>query len=230
MSDVDGDGDSEGVGDGDVRYVPGLSYPKVVVLVLAFCFLGGSIGYLLGTDRPPGEGSVDVGFLTDMRTHHQQAIELALLELSNGENPVVVGFAREVLVRQSTELGLMAAEVEDFGFARTRRPDTAMAWMGAPVPWREMPGLASADDLTALRAASGPEADTLFLELMATHHLGGIAMASHAAEHADRSDVRELAALMAELQRVEVAEYRATAAQEDLPARIPDGPDDHGHG
>ena len=52
------------------------------------------------------------------------------------------------------------------------RPETAMAWMHTPVPFQFMPGLATPEQLDALRAARGADADALFLDLMAEHHRG----------------------------------------------------------
>ena len=206
--------------DDDVIYVPGLAYTKVAILIVAFAVLAGAIGWRIGNGTPPGPGSVDVGFLVDMRTHHQQAVEMALTAVDKAENPIVRSFAREILIRQNVELGLMAAELGDWGNSG-ERPEEAMGWMGHPVPWRAMPGLATDEQMEALRSASGAEFDAMFLELMAEHHRGGVHMASYAAENAETDDVRRLAARMAELQRVEIAEFRATAEQQGIPAEIP---------
>jgi uncharacterized protein (DUF305 family) len=209
MDEPTADGD-----DDDVTYVPGLSYPKVAVLVAVCALLAGALGWVLG-DRSSGEdtggSAVDEGFVVDMRTHHEQAIEMALLELAAGEHEEVIAYAREILVRQNVELGLMAAELEDWGVPVGERPPTAMAWMGTPVPVEEMPGLASEAEMAALREATGQEADRLFLQLMVEHHRGGVHMAEYAAEHGTADDVRRLAASMAAIQSVEIDEFLATA-------------------
>ena len=207
--------------DGEIEYVPGLAYPRVAALVLVVALLVAGVTYwLTRPDTPGNPTAVDTGFVLDMRTHHQQAVEMALIELGNGENPVVMGFAREILVRQNVELGLMAAELDDWGIDGATRPDTAMDWMGHGVPYEEMPGLASDDQMAALRDASGTDADARFLELMAEHHRGGIHMAEYAAAHARTDDVRELAATMVAIQGVEINEYRDTAQRQDLAADI----------
>jgi uncharacterized protein (DUF305 family) len=207
--------------DDDVVYVPGLAYPRVAAVVVAVAVVVAGLTYALTRPGTPGDPStVDTGFVVDMRTHHQQAIRMALAEVANGENPVVVGFAREILVRQNVELGLMAAELEDWGIDASERPATAMAWMDVPVPYEEMPGLASAAQVAELEAASGTAADALFLELMAAHHRGGVHMAAYAAEQASTPDVRRLAAGMVAMQSVEIDEYRATAVREGLDVDI----------
>jgi uncharacterized protein (DUF305 family) len=95
-----------------------------------------------------------------------------------------------------------------------------MDWMGTGVPYEEMPGLATEEQMAALRDARGAEADALFLELMAEHHRGGIHMATYAAENARTDDVRDLAAAMVAIQSVEINEYRDTAQRQDLDADI----------
>jgi uncharacterized protein (DUF305 family) len=207
--------------DDDLELAPigGLNWPRVVVLVLAVAFLAGTVGWYVGRGRAPGKGSVDVGFLRDMTTHHEQALQMAVLELTNGSDPVVEGFAREVLIFQDRDLGLMAAELDDWGYTGDRG-DTAMAWMHMPVPAASMPGLATDEQMAALKAARGRDADALFLELMAAHHRGGIHMASYAAEHAKTGDVRGLAASIAHNQAVEINEYRDVAIRNGYPVDI----------
>jgi uncharacterized protein (DUF305 family) len=148
---------------------------------------------------------------------------MALLELTNGSDPVVQGFAREVLIFQNRDLGLMAAELDDWGYTGDRG-DTAMGWMDMPVPAASMPGLATDEQMAALKAARGPEADALFLELMAEHHRGGIHMAEYAAEHAKSDDVRKLAAAIAHNQAVEINEYRDVAIRNGYPVDIAPAP------
>jgi uncharacterized protein (DUF305 family) len=89
-----------------------------------------------------------------------------------------------------------------------RADRTTMAWMGMPTPLRQMPGMATPEQVEALRDAKGAEADRLFLELMTQHHLGGAHMSEFAAAEAADPKVRELAQRMATNQRIEVNEYQ----------------------
>jgi uncharacterized protein (DUF305 family) len=206
--------------DDDIEYVRGVRYGTVAGLVALGALVVGALVWWVREPGTPGDpSSVDTGFVLDMRVHHQQAVEMALLQLANGENAVVQSFAREVLLRQEFELGLMAAELDDWGIEPTT-PETAMGWMDMPVPVEDMPGLASDEQMAALRAARGEDADALFLELMAEHHRGGIHMAEHAAASAATDDVRRLGASIVRLQRAEIEEYRATAAREGLDADV----------
>lgn len=197
----------------------GLSWRRIISLVAACSFLGGAIGYLIATTRPPSESSVDVGFYRDMVTHHDQAVEMAVIELVNGEDPEVLGFAREILIFQRYEIGRMDERLLEWGVTG-ERPETAMAWMGMPVPATAMPGLATDEQLADLQNARGAEADALFLDLMAEHHRGGVDMAAYAAENAEDPTVRSLAATMARNQSIEINEYRATAERLGLDIEI----------
>jgi uncharacterized protein (DUF305 family) len=199
----------------------GLSWPRVAVLGAALTFLGFALAVFLQRDTPPGESSVDVGFVQDMISHHEQAIELSSMESGNGSNATVRVFASEVLIFQSRELGVMDQMLHEWGYSRGDRSNQAMTWMDmAPVPVEEMPGMIPEDRVDEMRGARGAQADALFLELMAEHHVGGLHMAQYAAENADDHDVRELAATMARNQALEVNEYAQTAERLGLPVTI----------
>ena len=194
---------------------------RLVAAVLTAVVLAGAAGFWVG-DR--GRSSTDltvadVGFLNDMITHHDQAIEMAVSVLDAGVDPTVRAFAREVLITQRYEIGMMTAWLRDGGIDPSARSDTAMAWMGHIVPVDEMPGMASDGDLGTLDAAIDPrEADVTFLRLMIEHHRGGVEMAEAAVERASHRGAVELARLIARNQRVEINEYRAT--QERLGAVV----------
>jgi uncharacterized protein (DUF305 family) len=189
---------------------PSLPAMRAVVLVAALVLLGAAVGYLIGVrgSRVASSG-VDIGFMVDMSDHHDQAVQLAILELSNGQDPIVKGFARDVLLFQRSELGEMGVLLADHDAARPEYDlqRTVMGWMEMPTELQSMPGLASEDDLARLGAARGAEADLLFLSLMSAHHEGGVHMAQFAAEHAADPRVRELAGRMARYQSVEIREY-----------------------
>ena len=190
----------------------GLTRPLLVALLAAVAFVGGTVGYFLGLPDDPTRSSVDIGFYEDMTTHHEQAIEMSLLELTNGQEKVVLDFAREVILFQRYEIGRMDDSLIRWGVpADERRPPIATKWMGMGVRASGMPGLATDAQMDELRAAHGRNADAIFLKLMAEHHRGGIHMARYAATHADDPVVRDLAVVMARNQAAEINEFRTTA-------------------
>jgi uncharacterized protein (DUF305 family) len=193
----------------------GPSWAQVIALVLAVAFLGGAVGYVIGKGRPPSNSSVDVGFLQDMIDHHEQAVEMARITLDKPDvNPVVRGFAEEIVLLQQREIGLMDAQLDAWGKVRGDLDRQAMGWMGmVPTSVQTMPGMQSDDTIAALRAASGADADRLFLTMMRDHHRGGVHMAEYASEHAGSSRVRNLASMMARVQSGEIDEYTGVLRQ-----------------
>src|SRR5262245_11802241 len=189
----------------------GLSWGKVAVLALAVAFLGFAVGAFVNRDNPPAADSADVGFLQDMLTHHEQAVEIALLESAYGSDPTVRSFASDVLVFQNYEIGVMTQMLRNWGFTPSDRSDQAMEWMDMPVPADQMPGLLTKEQMDEISEARGSDLDALFLDRMAEHHRGGIHMAEAAADRVHDPDVRALAERIARNQAAEINEYRATA-------------------
>jgi uncharacterized protein (DUF305 family) len=194
------------------RFLPSWppSLPQALVLVLALCLVSGLTGWRLAQDDNPGQGSVDVGFLEDMQTHHLQALELGYAYLEHGSDPTLRHIAREIISFQGVEIGQMRSVLSNWGEPATRDPtDTAMRWMNEPRPAQQMPGMATGDELERLRDAQNPEADALFSQLMIEHHDGGIHMADYAAANAETGNIRNFARGVANSQRSEVAELNA---------------------
>jgi uncharacterized protein (DUF305 family) len=215
----DASGDAGGTGDDDDDDDDddggaGLAWSKVIIAIAAFAFLGGAIGYLIGAERPPGDGSVDVGFVRDMIDHHDGAVAMARIALRKQDlAPITRSFAEEVVLDQQREIGIMDTYLADWGKVRGDTDRIAMRWMGRPVPASHMPGMPSQDQLDQLEAAKGSQADRLFLTLMRAHHQGGVHMAQYAAEHASEKKVRKLATRMATFQSSEINEYTIALRQ-----------------
>ena len=184
---------------------------KLLALGTALAFLVGAVGYVVGVRTAPDPhalDAVDEGFLVDMTAHHEQAVEMALLELAYGSDEVARDFAQEVVMTQRREIGIMETLLRT-GEGRYPEPDperTAMAWMDMATPLSVMPGMASPEQVASL-AARGTEADVQFLELMRAHHEGGIHMGEYAEANGSNADVRALAGRMARNQAIEVREY-----------------------
>ena len=183
---------------------------NILTMVLTVALLAGMLGWLVGQSGRGAESSaVDVGFLQDMRVHHEQAVDMSRIflerpDIDGGLRPV----ANSIQFGQSIEIGLMIQLLRDMDAPTEREDDQATAWMGMPMPAVEMPGLASDDELQALAESSGADADRLFVELMIAHHEGGIEMSNEAAQRAENEDVRVYAAPWARSQADEIAELQ----------------------
>ena len=203
------DGDLAAADDEEVIVLPWYRNPiNIVVMLLAVLVLGGTGGFVLGErNAVPDPNSTDIGFLQDMRQHHEQAVEMAFrFIIKTDVDPTLQTVAYEIIVGQQLEIGRMIQLLREYGAAEANESGTGMAWMQQPVPLDRMPGLASEDDLAALDVASGAEADSIFSRLMIAHHEGGILMAEHAEDHAGTSEVVKFAAGIVSGQTSEIHE------------------------
>ncbi len=184
---------------------------NLVTMVVAALLIGGMVGWLIGdANAEPSPNEVDIGFLQDMREHHEQAVLMSDIFVQLPDtNPELVVIARSIQFGQALEIGRMIEMLRWYGADEANLGDTAMGWMGMSAEVGQMPGMASSDELEALAAASGPEADQLFFDLMVAHHTGGIEMATFAAENAAEARTRSFAASIADSQGDEIAELRS---------------------
>jgi uncharacterized protein (DUF305 family) len=184
------------------------------VIAVAIAVLCGALGWLIGNNRAiPDPNETDIGFLQDMRTHHEQAVNLGFYYLSlQGTNSNLREIAREIVFDQGIDIGRMIELLRQFGAKETNESDVAMTWMHEPTPIDRMPGLATSADIDKLLASSGAAADKLFVDLMVAHHQGGIHMAQYAVDHANVIEVRRLAFAMITAQTGEINEMRALIA------------------
>ncbi len=204
-----------------VGHGPRFSWFQSAVVGVALICLGALAGPAVRSMKAvKAETDPDIGFLHDMIDHHGQALKMSNIALTNGSSPEIETFAREVLLFQSYEVGLMTSWLKDAGHTPTDRSDLAMEWMEMGMPVGSMMGMASESDLEELRAAKGDDGDRLFLELMAEHHRGGVRMALAAVERADDDRVLDLASRQANNQRIEVNEFIATADRIGLDVEI----------
>lgn len=184
------------------------------VLAVAIALLAGALGWLIGNNNAvPDPNATDIGFLQDMRWHHDQAIEIAYTYMATPDTDGrLVTIAREIVLGQGIEIGQMAQLLRGWGEPEVNESDIAMSWMGTPTAIDRMPGLATEDDLITLANSSGTDADQRFVALMVAHHEGGIHMAEHAATHASQPEVRTMANQMIDAQQGEIDELRRLVA------------------
>lgn len=145
---------------------------------------------------PPGQATpppstppnaTDVQFVQNMIVHHQQALDMANLVPQRSARDDVKRFADRVLDSQRVEIDAMNDWLRRHGHP-TIDPEH-----GGHGQHAGMPGMATPAQLDTLRAASGPEFDRLFLQLMITHHEGALTMAGQAQTHGRDVRVQELA-------------------------------------
>ena len=205
--------DEISITDNEVMVLPWWQNPlNFIALGLSMLILGAGIGYYFGDSAAtPDQNKVDVGFLQDMRYHHDQAVQMAYYYRTSVTDPLprLNMIAEEILLSQQLENGRMVQLLRSFNAIEANDTGTAMTWIGHAMPINEMDGLASQAELDSLAAATGDEASKIFATLMINHHKGGIAMANYAIEHASNKDVINMAKSMIKGQQAEVGELQA---------------------
>jgi uncharacterized protein (DUF305 family) len=196
---------SSGVGTQSSR-AGGPSRWQVVALALALCFLSGVVGWAIAQPDDESFNAVDVGFLSDMTTHHGSAISMSFDYLGREHDSLVGHFARDIILTQDQEIVIMNGLLGSAGNPKSAADDVAMDWMGAPTPLEQMPGIPTRAEGEQLLTSTGVAADDAFTRLMIRHHAAGVAMADYAAAHGENSKVKRLAAAMARVQRTEISE------------------------
>jgi uncharacterized protein (DUF305 family) len=137
--------------------------------------------------------AADIMFLQMMIPHHEQAIDMSKLAITNTKNAEVLDLAARIEAAQQPEIDLMKKLLSDAGQA-------------------EMPGHSMGDNgmmteanMAALAAAKDNSFDLLYLTGMIGHHNGAISMAS-AVSDSPNSDVKTLATNIINSQTAEIAQ------------------------
>ncbi|GAB2833755.1 DUF305 domain-containing protein [Microbacterium insulae] len=175
---------------------PSRRWPVVVVAIVLIAALAFAIGRFStfgaqSQGSAPGTSSPEAGFSRDMQVHHAQAVEMAMEIYRKTADPELRVLSYDIATGQAAQRGEMYDWLVKWGLPQSGEP--MMTWMSglgdghahggaadAPLSDEEAleaMGMASPDELSALRDASGQEADCLFLELMIRHHEGAIPMA-----------------------------------------------------
>jgi uncharacterized protein (DUF305 family) len=164
-----------------------------------------------GLVSSPAENAPEPGFARDMIVHHSQAVSMALMLYDRTENPTLRSIALDIMLSQQSQIGQMQGwlQVWQLPYSGTALP---MTWMGTPIDGL-MPGMATDEQIMALQATSGVEADRLFIQLMIPHHQGGIHMAESILPMTTIPAVRDLAQSIINAQQREIVELERLAAE-----------------
>lgn len=210
-----------------------LLWTLAVISVAALAFAVGRFT-TFGTSEQlssPTTDSAEAGFARDMQVHHAQAIEMAMTIHRTTENEDVRMLAYDIATAQAGQRGEFASWLIAWGLPASGEP--LMTWMadtdahaqhgGAPVSsatdaeLRAQMGMATDDELARLSAATGSEADCLFLELMIRHHEGAIPMARALREIGRDARALQVAGAIESTQTAEIDAMNALRA--DLACR-----------
>lgn len=174
--------------------------------------------------RTPAPHSPDAGFARDMAVHHQQAVEMSFIVRDRTQDEAVRSLAYDIANTQANQRGMLLGWLDLWGLPKVVADEPPMSWMASgtgghtgdggghtghggghtAAPGALMPGMATKEELARLQAASGRDAEVLYLQLMTDHHVGGVAMAEGCARQCGTPVERELAQGMVDAQRSEL--------------------------
>ncbi|WP_406358764.1 DUF305 domain-containing protein [Streptomyces sp. NBC_00658] len=156
----------------------------------------------------PAADSADAGFARDMAVHHQQAVEMSYIVRDRTKNVEVRRLAYDIAQTQANQRGMLLGWLDLWELPKVSS-DGPMAWMGMDgmVSGEDgalMPGMATNTELEKLNTLSGKRAEVFYLQLMTSHHKGGIHMAEGCVEKCEVGVERRLATGMVEAQESEI--------------------------
>lgn len=171
-------------------------------------------------DPTPTANSAEAGFARDMQVHHDQGVELAMIVRDLTDADDVRLLAYDIARTQAQQSGQMYGWLDQWELSQAGR-EPSMTWMtrpgksdsghdhtdgaaGAHVPGDPMPGLATAEQIAELKAASGVEAERIFLTLMIAHHQGAVDMAEAVLDRSSNSVVDSFATSVVQSQVSEI--------------------------
>ena len=171
--------------------------------VAMVALVGYSVGRLSAIDSPaPTATSAEAGFARDMQVHHLQGAELAMIIRDRTTDEEVRRLAYDIALTQSQQAGQLYGWLTEWNLSQAG-PEPSMTWMtrpgrsdeghghtgGAHTPGQRMPGLATDEQIAALTASSGADAERMFLTLMIAHHKGAVDMAEAVQDRANAASI-----------------------------------------
>ncbi|MFI7614380.1 DUF305 domain-containing protein [Nonomuraea terrae] len=145
--------------------------------------------------------AADVRFAEGMIPHHRQALEMTSLVEARTTTETVRALARRITAAQTPEIKAMTGWLTGLG----RTPPAGHAHTHAAGY-----GMATEEELAALRAARGKAFDRLFLRLMTRHHEGAVKMAGEQLANGRDQRMRLLARDVHTGQGIEIDRMRQT--------------------
>ena len=137
----------------------------------------------------------DIAFAQLMIPHHQQAIEMADLAAAHATSPEVKALATQIKAAQDPEIQTMTQWLTDWGAPTVMATpsDGGTDHGGMDMGGMTEAGMMSAEDMTALAQATGGDFDTMWLQMMITHHQGAITMVQQVSENTTNPEVKAMA-------------------------------------
>lgn len=150
-----------------------------------------------GANQPAEVNGVDLHFLAMMTPHHQQAVDMSEIILAaQGTSAATADLADRIKVGQEEEIDTMVDWAEQWDQHDLMEQHSQHIANGMIAP----------EQLDQLKTLEGEEADTLFLQLMHSHHAGAVAMTQDQIDNGGYQPLVDLAQQMIDVQTAEMRE------------------------
>ena len=159
--------------------------------------------------------NADVTFVQGMIPHHRGALAMAQMADGRAEDPRVTELANRIEAAQEPEIETMTGWLEEWGEPLPEETDDSTGSMdhgSMDMGGSGMEGM-STEDMAALEAASGPEFDRMWLEMMVIHHRGAVEMAQTEIAEGSNAEAVALAEEIADSQAAEIEEMETLLAE-----------------
>ena len=160
-----------------------------IAVALTISAAGSVLGVTIVRDRT--SLSVSAQFNQSMARHHTQAVSMALTIVQRGEHPDLLTVARDIVLTQQTQIGVMGGYLEQKGTSR----------LG---DGHKMPGMATSQEVASLETLPVEEAEREMVRLMILHHIGGVEMAEKALKIELDTSTRSIAQSIVNSQNLEL--------------------------
>jgi uncharacterized protein (DUF305 family) len=169
----------------------------------------------------PSDNSAEAGFARDMKTHHAQAVQMALITRDRTTDETLKFLLTDMILTQQNQIGQMEGWLNVWGLP-LGSDQPAMAWMGHSTSGL-MPGMATDEQIAQLSTLPEREMVIQFMTLMIAHHQSAVEMANAILDRTSNDVVRHLAESIIKTQQGEInvmneylAEYQAMPASPDV--------------
>ncbi len=147
----------------------------------------------------------DIAFLSGMKPHHEQAVEMSEMVLAANPPAEVAAIAQQIKGAQAPEIEQMTTMLADLGEGADGGHSMGSGMdMGAA----GHEGMMSDAMMTALDDATGTDAARLYLEGMVRHHQGAIKASDDEIAEGKYAPALELAKKIKAAQTTEIAEMQ----------------------
>ncbi|MER7501286.1 DUF305 domain-containing protein [Nonomuraea pusilla] len=151
----------------------------------------------------PTANAADITYVQDMIVHHRQALDMAVLAPNRAASAQLKTLADRIKAAQGPEIQYMTTWLRG---QDQSVPDHHAGHDG-------MPGMATPEQMEALKAAQGEEFDRLFLQLMIRHHEGAITMSEQVLRKGSHTKIEELATDVSVTQTAEIRRMQEMQAK-----------------